>query len=452
MCGANVEVVALLLASKYRNALKIRATQPALRETMASMGVEDRSVFETWLEKEKEYLRSLSKEPEQETLQMEYYQKLVNLRDHECVNFFVTWSLYEKLGRERLNDIRKVALPIFLVETGASYAAAAAQTRRIETQRRHTGEVHSKTLAAVQDLELRLGITERWRPEDEEWAAAVEMLRKRRYQRALDDLEALVVARIFELSKVNLCDTGYRLRKHIAKALQACSKAMKTSLDRYNAAAAAMSPPRRGLSWEQIVDYVFLSDFDLLREGREDIRTLQAAPCRRRNCRLNLEIPRFITHMADQEAFLLYHERRLCDEGDEALAHQVALHRMERGHFDAQHMDRLVKLSKEPGFTASLTPGISVNREQRVPDQDVWMDDTELRESAGPGTDAEMSDGPGVMHTSAALGDARGIAMPPVDPDMEEEEDRPDFDVDALADVYEHIMRLTHDAPRGEST
>jgi vacuolar-type H+-ATPase subunit E/Vma4 len=50
---------------------------------MAALGVESRSVFETWLEKEKEYLESLTKEPEEETLQMEYYQKLVSLQDYE---------------------------------------------------------------------------------------------------------------------------------------------------------------------------------------------------------------------------------------------------------------------------------------------------------------------------------------------------------------------------------
>jgi hypothetical protein len=73
------------MGNKYRRALKIKRTEPQLRETMAMMGVESRSVFETWLEKEKEFLDSLSKEPEEETLQMEYYQKLVNLRDQECV-------------------------------------------------------------------------------------------------------------------------------------------------------------------------------------------------------------------------------------------------------------------------------------------------------------------------------------------------------------------------------
>jgi hypothetical protein len=79
----SMHFTATVLANKYRHALKIKATLPMLRETMASLGVETRSVFETGLEKEKAYLNSLTKEPAQETLQMEYYQKLVNLRDHE---------------------------------------------------------------------------------------------------------------------------------------------------------------------------------------------------------------------------------------------------------------------------------------------------------------------------------------------------------------------------------
>jgi hypothetical protein len=52
---------------------------------MQSLNVESRDVFETWLAKEKRYLRSLSKELAEETLEMEYYQKLVNWQEHEYV-------------------------------------------------------------------------------------------------------------------------------------------------------------------------------------------------------------------------------------------------------------------------------------------------------------------------------------------------------------------------------
>ena len=46
---------------------------------MAEQGIESEATFNSWLTEEKTYLHSLSKEPIQETLEMEYYQRLVNL-------------------------------------------------------------------------------------------------------------------------------------------------------------------------------------------------------------------------------------------------------------------------------------------------------------------------------------------------------------------------------------
>jgi homoserine trans-succinylase len=50
----------------------------ALEEAMRALNVPTRNVFEAWLEKEKQFLRLLTKEPLQETQEMEYYQRLVN--------------------------------------------------------------------------------------------------------------------------------------------------------------------------------------------------------------------------------------------------------------------------------------------------------------------------------------------------------------------------------------
>ncbi len=62
----------------------------------------------------------------------------------------------------------------------------------------------------VHGLELKLGISpeKRWVPSSEEWAAAAEKVRLRNYRKRLDHLEALVVARIFELSKMNMPQIG----------------------------------------------------------------------------------------------------------------------------------------------------------------------------------------------------------------------------------------------------
>jgi hypothetical protein len=84
---ADLYPLALLLCSRYRRALGIKSTLQALEATMRELGVNTHLEFEQWLEKEKAHLRTLSKEPLQETLEMEYYQKLVNLQDVEYVPF-----------------------------------------------------------------------------------------------------------------------------------------------------------------------------------------------------------------------------------------------------------------------------------------------------------------------------------------------------------------------------
>jgi hypothetical protein len=90
----------------------------------------------------------------------------------------------------------------------------------------------------VQELEVKLGVIMRWLPDCQDWKTAAVMAGKCRYQRCLDDLEGLIVSRMFELTKINMSQTGvyiflstlnkliqifffpgYKLRKHIATAL-----------------------------------------------------------------------------------------------------------------------------------------------------------------------------------------------------------------------------------------
>jgi hypothetical protein len=76
----------MFLWNNYKQALQIiKETPKLLAQTMKDLGVSDEGVFETWLEEERVYLQGLKKEPSEETLQMEYYQKLVNLWASESV-------------------------------------------------------------------------------------------------------------------------------------------------------------------------------------------------------------------------------------------------------------------------------------------------------------------------------------------------------------------------------
>lgn len=74
------------LVSNYCQALKILRGEGTLRLAMDANGIGDPSIFTTWLQEEKKYLEDLKHEPPQETLEMEYYKKLINFYEFEYVN------------------------------------------------------------------------------------------------------------------------------------------------------------------------------------------------------------------------------------------------------------------------------------------------------------------------------------------------------------------------------
>ena len=69
-------------------------------------------------------------------------------------------------------------------------------------------EKHETNLRIVQELEGKLGIHVRWTPDDPDWQAVAKLVTEREYRRSLDHLEGLVVAHLFELSKMNRAGTG----------------------------------------------------------------------------------------------------------------------------------------------------------------------------------------------------------------------------------------------------
>jgi hypothetical protein len=87
-------------------------------------------------------------------------------------------------------------------------AGARDATTSIETARRHALEGYEKDLKIVQELEKKLGVVDRWEPGSAEWLNTSKLVAMRKYQRALDQLEGLIVARMFELTKMNMSQTG----------------------------------------------------------------------------------------------------------------------------------------------------------------------------------------------------------------------------------------------------
>lgn len=60
----------------------------------------------------------------------------------------------------------------------------------------------------IRNLEAKHGISHRWSQTGKDWRDAEKRLAQREYHAAIDHLEGLVVARLFELGKMNKAETG----------------------------------------------------------------------------------------------------------------------------------------------------------------------------------------------------------------------------------------------------
>lgn len=136
------------------------------------------------------------------------------------------------------------------------------------------------------------------------------------------------------------------------------------------------------MSWEEVIEFTFLADFDILRdpEGNAAMREW-ATPAARQLMdsffklrrakeeiiRLNIEIRRFVTYLQDEKAFLLKRESEIM-VNDPVLAFFVRRYRLRRGRFDEMHKKRFVEMKKKlgPRFTGTLTPGIRKTTDARA--------------------------------------------------------------------------------------
>ncbi|KAF8157569.1 hypothetical protein K438DRAFT_1777209 [Mycena galopus ATCC 62051] len=336
------------LCDDYQQALKILKTEPALKRWMVQEGIEDYDMFHVWLEEEKEYLLGLNNtlpKKREQTPEMEYVQRLVNLIRNE---------------QARADDADFNPSPISPVA------------------RRHAIEQRDRDLELVQDLELKLGVEERWTSTSLEWMVASDSIRNHKYQEAINEIEKIIVQRLLEMTKIHASGTGYKMRSHIAKSLQARSKSIRKAIDKYNTVALSMDPPMPSLAWDEVVNYCFLAEFDILRDMRDSICS---RPWTRQNYqvamdsyfkilqaqeeikRLNIEIKQVVTWINDEDLFLRKKEDEY-QESDPALAVQILRYRLCRARSDTNHMHRFWTLAKLPGFTGSVSPGVSVERKE----------------------------------------------------------------------------------------
>ena len=88
------------------------------------------------------------------------------------------------------------------------YAHDLSTTRKLETDRRLALKLRESCLRQIVEMEVSMGIEKRWDPLSPEYMETLGYLSTRKYQRALEELQRLVIQRLFELHRMNMSATG----------------------------------------------------------------------------------------------------------------------------------------------------------------------------------------------------------------------------------------------------
>ncbi|KJA13225.1 hypothetical protein HYPSUDRAFT_123579, partial [Hypholoma sublateritium FD-334 SS-4] len=300
----------IMLHNNYVQAIRIIDEEvPALTHAKEVLNIGEGDL-EQWHIEEVDYFRNLGKEPGHDVHRAAYVDALQS---------------YQEISAKYETASTQFILTAPSEASATSYSQELSQTRKAETSCRYLAEKRDQILLDITALELALNIEVRWTPATKEYQDALEYSATREYHRALDKLQRLVVQRLFELHKLNLNFTGYRMRTHIAKALQARCKAIRNAVNAYNTAALKLNLPKPTLDWSRVSHYSFLEEFDLLRGSHQDIghkrwtelavretmkQDLRIKRAHEEITRCNIEIRRVHTSILDEHE---HFKRRLQD-------------------------------------------------------------------------------------------------------------------------------------------
>ncbi|KAI0349369.1 hypothetical protein OH77DRAFT_1514920 [Trametes cingulata] len=322
--------LANMLLDNYRQALKIidedsATVQEALRQLQYSP--ED---LAHWEKEETVYFASVGTEDPASAAAVEYVTLLRELRGIET-----------QLGKLMSSFMTLLSEDYAFVRPGAPasnpvHYAHASETARTETQRRHLRKKWDQVVHEVISMEVRMGITTRWRPEMPEYISTLQYIAERDYQIALETLHGLVPTKF---------------------ALQCC----RTSSD----------APRPSLDWSKVTHYTFLDKFELLRDTRNDIcakpwaqplvretmkKSRRVVHAHEEIVHCNMKIRCLHTSILDENAAL---DRALHDAcgRDDRISGPLEVYKTKRQRVNARLLAVISQIHTLEGYTGSKIPG-----------------------------------------------------------------------------------------------
>ncbi|KAG1832774.1 hypothetical protein EV424DRAFT_1312495, partial [Suillus variegatus] len=263
-------------ADKVQALKSVRLLTAKLETIKAELRLSDHD-FPGFFEQEHIYLDSLKQPAPQDRLSIRYVEVLDELAKRRA-----EWDLARESSNNALTGVHVSSF---------EQMHDALKQAHIQVDSSYAKLQHAEGLVA--HCEALLSVDERWVISGKEYNRFKEEATLGEYCAALDELECLVVTRLFELSKLSLSGTGlsfpllvsactmtdlfkncsgYKLHQQISKALQRHSDTIRNAINRYNIQAASLIPLRQKIAWKDIADYSFLGEFELLRDSHTDIQ------------------------------------------------------------------------------------------------------------------------------------------------------------------------------------
>ncbi|KAG1751317.1 uncharacterized protein EDB91DRAFT_1078128 [Suillus paluster] len=328
--------IGTFLYNNYQQALAIiDDLSPAVEELKLALKISDGD-FERWNMEELEFLESLTEETEEDIDAMTYVDALQSLTRAEAAYGSITTVQF-------LTYTPADFTPSHGLQKNQQVFARAREAEHHAAHRKLVLEMN-----IVDDIERRMGITARWQPQDAKYQEGLAYLTNRQFICSVEQLQGLVIQRLFELAKANIAGTGYKHRQHISNAISCRSAAIRTALEKYNQLAIVQTPPREVLEFSEIASYAWLGKFDLLKHSRHCILEKPFNVLMKKFDSLNVEVARLSAWVDHKDAHFKATIESLV-ESDPTLSHEISCMYEERRRVNDVHRRRIHAISELPG-------------------------------------------------------------------------------------------------------
>ncbi|KAI0683812.1 hypothetical protein C8T65DRAFT_594666, partial [Cerioporus squamosus] len=364
-----------MLRNNYRQALEILDNDVPLLEEWLKQNDCREEDLEKWHKEEVDYFAAIGQVTEVDPVALEYVARLQEYWDLEDRASKAQDAFVTSIPEDYEPSAPRTRQP------NAHYSRDAAATLKRETNMHLLRERRDSALRDVISLELQMGLPHRWNPITPQFVQTAQYLVERDYRLALDKLHRLVVQRLFELHTMNLSRTAYKVCVHIAKSLQRRSKAIRAAINEYNAAAKKLKNPKPALDWDKVSHYVFIEEFELLRDTRNDLSgkpwanaaTREHIKRSRKIHRAREEIKRCNVEIRRVHSAIVLENKKLDSavktsrEERNPIAGAIADYSNRRQAVNARLLAVIAQIHALPGFTGIRTPGRRKGASTEVP-------------------------------------------------------------------------------------